>query len=68
MHNPLILHSEFEERLKKVLDEVKEKDNIILVIDEVHTLVGAGGAEGAIDAANIMKPGMARGEYQVWTL
>jgi ATP-dependent Clp protease ATP-binding subunit ClpC len=56
---------EFEERLKKVLDEVKEKDNIILVIDEVHTLVGAGGAEGAIDAANIMKPGMARGEYQV---
>jgi ATP-dependent Clp protease ATP-binding subunit ClpC len=56
---------EFEERLKKVLDEVKEKDNIILVIDEVHTLVGAGGAEGATDAANIMKPGLARGEYQV---
>mmetsp|Transcript_77296 Transcript_77296/g.128920 ORF Transcript_77296/g.128920 Transcript_77296/m.128920 type:complete len:967 (-) Transcript_77296:1820-4720(-) len=56
---------EFEERLKKVLDEVKEKDNIILVIDEVHTLVGAGASEGAIDAANIMKPGLARGEYQV---
>jgi ATP-dependent Clp protease ATP-binding subunit ClpC len=56
---------EFEERLKKLLDEVKESQNVILVIDEVHTLVGAGAAEGAIDAANIMKPGMARGEFQV---
>ena len=56
---------EFEERLKNVLDEVKESNNVILVIDEVHTLVGAGASEGAIDAANIMKPGLARGEYQV---
>ena len=56
---------EFEERLKKLLDEVKKSDDIILVIDEVHTLVGAGAAEGAIDAANIMKPGLARGELQV---
>ena len=56
---------EFEERLKKLLDEVKKNDDIILVIDEVHTLVGAGAAEGAIDAANIMKPGLARGELQV---
>jgi ATP-dependent Clp protease ATP-binding subunit ClpC len=56
---------EFEERLKKVLDEVKANDKIILMIDEVHTLVGAGAAEGAIDAANIMKPGLARGELQV---
>lgn len=56
---------EFEERLKKLLDEVKESKEVILVIDEVHTLVGAGGAEGAIDAANIMKPSLARGELQV---
>ena len=56
---------EFEERLKNLLEEVKQGHNIILVIDEVHTLVGAGAAEGAIDAANIMKPGLARGEYQV---
>jgi ATP-dependent Clp protease ATP-binding subunit ClpC len=56
---------EFEERLRKVLDEVKESNNVILVIDEVHTLAGAGAAEGGINAANIMKPGLARGEYQV---
>eukprot|EP00668_Euglena_longa_P015292 GGOE01019355.1.p1 GENE.GGOE01019355.1~~GGOE01019355.1.p1 ORF type:complete len:1052 (+),score=348.34 GGOE01019355.1:178-3333(+) len=56
---------EFEERLKRLLDEVKKNDDVILVIDEVHTLVGAGAAEGAIDAANIMKPGLARGELQV---
>lgn len=56
---------EFEERLKKLLEEVKKNEDIILVIDEVHTLVGAGAAEGAIDAANIMKPGLARGELQV---
>ena len=55
---------EFEERLKKIMDEVKTADNIILVIDEVHTLIGAGAAEGAIDAANILKPALARGELQ----
>lgn len=56
---------EFEDRLKKVLEEVRSNDKIILMIDEVHTLVGAGAAEGAIDAANIMKPGLARGEFQL---
>jgi ATP-dependent Clp protease ATP-binding subunit ClpC len=56
---------EFEERLKKIMDEVQEAKNIILVIDEVHTLIGAGAAEGAIDAANILKPALARGELQV---
>eukprot|EP00741_Cyanophora_paradoxa_P002939 tig00000655_g2853.t1 len=55
---------EFEERLKKIMDEVKSSGNVILVIDEVHTLVGAGAAEGAIDAANILKPALARGELQ----
>merc|ERR1712187_301711 len=55
---------EFEERLKKIMDEVKTSENIILVIDEVHTLIGAGAAEGAIDAANILKPALARGELQ----
>jgi len=52
---------EFEERLKKLMDEVKNDDDIILFIDEVHTLIGAGAAEGAIDAANILKPALARG-------
>ena len=47
---------EFEERLKQVIDEVKEKENIILFIDELHTIVGAGAGEGAIDASNILKP------------
>ncbi|GJP44931.1 hypothetical protein CLOM_g4330 [Closterium sp. NIES-68] len=55
---------EFEERLKKLMDEIKQADDIILFIDEVHTLIGAGAAEGAIDAANILKPAMARGELQ----
>merc|ERR1712083_1084559 len=55
---------EFEERLKKLVDEIKQNDDIILMIDEVHTLVGAGSAEGAIDAANILKPALARGELQ----
>ena len=55
---------EFEERLKKVIDEIRSAGNIILFIDEVHTLVGAGAAEGAIDAANILKPALARGELQ----
>lgn len=56
---------EFEERLKKVMDEIREAGNVILFIDELHTLIGAGGAEGAIDAANILKPSLARGELQV---
>ena len=56
---------EFEERIKKALDEVKKSKNIILFIDEVHTLVGAGAAEGAMDAANILKPMLARGQIQV---
>ncbi len=56
---------DFEERIKKVLDEVKKSGNIILFIDEIHTIVGAGSAEGAIDAANILKPMLARGEVQV---
>eukprot|EP01026_Neomeris_dumetosa_P001119 TRINITY_DN10277_c0_g2_i2.p1 TRINITY_DN10277_c0_g2~~TRINITY_DN10277_c0_g2_i2.p1 ORF type:complete len:906 (+),score=166.32 TRINITY_DN10277_c0_g2_i2:87-2804(+) len=55
---------EFEERLKKLMEEIKQSDDIILMIDEVHTLIGAGAAEGAIDAANIMKPALARGELQ----
>ena len=55
---------EFEERLKRIMDEVRTTDNIILVIDEVHTLIGAGAAEGAVDAANILKPALARGELQ----
>jgi ATP-dependent Clp protease ATP-binding subunit ClpC len=55
---------EFEERLKKIMDEIRQAGNVILVIDEVHTLIGAGAAEGAIDAANILKPALARGELQ----
>jgi ATP-dependent Clp protease ATP-binding subunit ClpC len=55
---------DFEERLKKVMDEIRSVGNIILVIDEIHTLVGAGGTEGGLDAANIMKPALARGELQ----
>jgi len=55
---------EFEERLKKVMNEVREAKNIILFIDEMHTLIGAGAAEGAIDAANILKPALSRGELQ----
>ena len=56
---------EFEERIKKVIAEVIEEGNILLFIDEIHTLIGAGGAEGAIDASNILKPAMARGEIQI---
>ena len=56
---------EFEERLKKVMDEVIKNKNVILFIDELHTIVGAGAAEGAVDAANILKPYLARGEIQV---
>ena len=56
---------EFEERMKKMLREVKTDGNIILFLDEIHTIIGAGGAEGAIDAANILKPSMARGEIQL---
>ena len=55
---------QFEERLKKVIDETKRSGNIILFLDEIHTMVGAGGAEGAMDAANILKPALARGELQ----
>ena len=56
---------EFEERIKRVIEEVAAAGNIILFIDEMHTLIGAGGAEGALDASNILKPAMARGEIQV---
>ncbi|GEP24322.1 MAG: ATP-dependent Clp protease ATP-binding subunit [Lactobacillus sp.] len=56
---------EFEDRLKKVIDEIYQDGNIILFIDELHTLIGAGGAEGAIDASNILKPALARGELQL---
>lgn len=56
---------EFEERIKKALDEVRKVGNVILFIDEMHTIIGAGAAEGAIDAANILKPSLARGEIQV---
>lgn len=55
---------EFEERLKNIVDEIQASDNTIIVIDEVHTLIGAGAAEGALDAANILKPALARGELQ----
>lgn len=55
---------EFEERLKKVMEEIKKVNNVILFIDEIHTIIGAGAAEGAIDAANILKPSLARGEIQ----
>jgi len=55
---------DFEERLKKIMEEVRTAGNIILVIDEIHTLVGAGGTEGGLDAANILKPALARGELQ----
>ena len=55
---------EFEERLKKVIDEIRQAGNIVLFVDELHTLIGAGAAEGAMDAANILKPALARGELQ----
>ncbi len=56
---------EFEERIKNALEEVRKASNVILFIDEMHTIVGAGAAEGAMDAANILKPLLARGEIQV---
>ena len=56
---------EFEERIKNVLNEVREAGNVLLFIDEIHTIIGAGGAEGAIDASNILKPSLARGEIQL---
>lgn len=56
---------EFEERLKKAINEVQQHDDMIIFIDEIHTLVGAGATEGAMDAANILKPALARGEFQV---
>ena len=56
---------EFEERLKKVLQEIKKDGNVILFIDELHTIIGAGSAEGAMDAANILKPLLSRGEVQI---
>lgn len=56
---------EFEERIKKVINEVRDAGNILLFIDELHTIIGAGGAEGALDASNILKPALARGEIQV---
>ena len=55
---------EFEERLKKVIEEIKSAGNCVLFIDEIHTIVGAGAAEGAVDASNILKPSLARGELQ----
>ena len=55
---------EFEERMKKILEEIEENENIILFIDEIHTLIGAGGADGAIDASNILKPALARGKIR----
>ena len=56
---------EFEERIKRIIDELSSNKNIILFIDEIHTIIGAGGAEGALDAANILKPALARGDIQV---
>lgn len=56
---------EFEERIKNVMDEVRGAGDILLFIDELHTLIGAGGAEGAMDAANILKPALSRGELQI---
>ncbi len=56
---------EFEERIKRVIDEVVKSGNVLLFIDEIHTIIGAGGAEGALDASNILKPSLARGELQV---
>lgn len=56
---------EFEDRLKKIIKEISESDDVILFVDELHTLIGAGGAEGAIDASNILKPALARGEIQL---
>ncbi len=56
---------EFEERIRRVIDEVREQSNVLLFIDELHTIIGAGGAEGALDASNILKPALSRGEIQI---
>ena len=56
---------DFEERIKSAIDEVKQDGNVILFIDELHTIIGAGSAEGSADAANILKPALARGDFQV---
>ena len=56
---------EFEERIRNVIDEVSEQQGILLFIDEIHTIIGAGGAEGALDASNILKPSLSRGEIQL---
>ena len=56
---------EFEERIKKMVKELEDNDDVIIFIDEIHTLVGAGGAEGAIDASNILKPALARGKLKL---
>ena len=56
---------EFEERIKKVIQEVTDSGDVLLFIDELHTIIGAGGAEGAMDASNILKPSLARGEIQL---
>ena len=56
---------QFEERIKAVMDEIKKSGNVLLFIDELHTIVGAGAAEGAIDASNILKPSLSRGEISV---
>ena len=56
---------DFEERIKSAIDEVKKDGNVILFIDELHTIIGAGSAEGSADAANILKPALARGDFQV---
>ncbi len=56
---------EFEERIKRIINEVKEDKNILLFLDEIHTIIGAGGAEGSMDAANILKPALSRGEIQI---
>src|SRR5699024_5992922 len=56
---------EFEERMKRLIREVKASGDVILFLDELHTIIGAGGAEGAIDASNILKPSLARGEFQL---
>ncbi len=56
---------EFEERIKKIISEVREDGEVLLFIDEIHTIIGAGGAEGAIDASNILKPSLTRENYKL---